>query len=314
MQRRAFFLVPITLVALITSAHAQSNCAPQDRKELILTALDKDGNILDNLRREHLILKLGNAPATIADVAFRKEQPLDMAVLIDASVSQERVLPLAKAAAQSFVKWFATAGQDRVAIVSFSNKPNNNPELSSDVAAAVAAIDQIQLDAPPGFIGGGVVVSVGRPPRTPVLQGSTSLWDVIRTATQMVFAGKAQNRRRVMLLFTDGNDTTSTGKLNGAIEEAAKDDVAVFSIGLADPNFGIDKSALKKLSEQTGGVASFAKKKSQLEITLQEMAKRLRSSYVIGYCAGPNNKGKLQIEVIDPEIRKAKPVLAYKKQ
>ena len=313
MQRRAFLLVLLTLAALVTSAHAQSNCAPLDRKELILTALDKDGNVLDKLSREHLSLKLGNTPATILDVAFHADQPLDIALLIDASISQERVLPLSKAAAKSFIKWFATAGRDRIAIVSFSDRPNNNSGLTSDFAAAVAAIDQINLDIPPGYVGGGMVVSAGPPPRTPVLQGSTSLWDVIRTITQTLFAGKAENRRRVVLLFTDGNDTSSSGKLNGAIEEAVKDDVAVFSIG-SDADYGVDKAALKKLSEQTGGTADFFKKRQQLELALQEMAKRLRDSYVIAYCGGLNTKGKLQVEVLDPEIRKAKPVLAYRKQ
>ena len=314
MQRRAFFLAAlITFAALITSAHAQSNCPPQDRKELILTALDKDGNVLDKLRREHLSLKLGNAPATILNVAFHADQPLDIAVMIDSSLSQERVLPLSKAAAQTFIKSFATAGRDRVATVSFSTKANNNPEWSSDFAAAVASIDQIKLDIPPGYVGGGAMISVGPPPRNRVLPGSTSLWDVVRTAIQTLFAGNAENRRRVILLFTDGNDTASSGKLNGAIEEAVQDDVAVFSVGL-DSDFGLNEGALKKLSEQTGGVTSRAKKKEQLETALAEIAKRLRGSYVISYCGGLNTKGKLQVEVLDPEIRKAKPVLAYKKQ
>jgi hypothetical protein len=40
----------------------------------------------------------------------------------------------------------------------------------------------------------------------------------------------------------------------------------------------------------------------------------LRGNYVVGYCGGGvKDRGKLQLEVVDPEMRKAKPVLAYKR-
>ena len=68
---------------------------------------------------------------------------------------------------------------------------------------------------------------------------------------------------------------------------------------------------LKKLSEPTGGIATFPRKKEAFETALTEVAKRLRSSYVIGYCG--ESKDKLQLEVTDPEIQKKKPVLAYKR-
>lgn len=179
----------ILLAALITfvpgAVQSQSNtatgCAQQQRKELALTILDKNGSVVDNLRAEHLSLKVGNSNATISDVSFHdNDQPLDLVVLIDVSVSQEKVLPLAKAGAQGFINSVATAGRDRVAVVSFSNKSNTNPVLTSDLVAAGIAIDQFQINIPPGYIGGGVVVST-TPPKNPVLVGSTSLWDVIQS-------------------------------------------------------------------------------------------------------------------------------------
>lgn len=47
------------------------------------------------------------------------------------------------------------------AVVSFSHKANNNPVLTSDFDSAKTAIDQIHIEAPPGYVGGGVVVSSG---------------------------------------------------------------------------------------------------------------------------------------------------------
>lgn len=297
-------------------AQTQSTCPPEQRKEIALTAVDKDGKVIESLRAEHLSLKVGGAAATIADVVFQTKYPLDLAVLIDASASQEKVLSTAKAAARAFVASVPATGQDRVAVVSFSDKPIYLQVMSSDLSKLAELIDQIKLDLPPGYVGHGVVVSAGPPPKPGPMPGATSLWDVVTTTTTELFGDKTEKRRRAMLLFTDGVDTSSSGKFNSVIQEANKRDVAVFSIGLADSSFhGTDEQALKKLSEQTGGVAEFpGKKKEQLEAALTEISHHLRGNYVVGYCGGAlKDRAKVQLEVIDPEMRKAKPVLVYKR-
>lgn len=40
----------------------------------------------------------------------------------------------------------------------------------------------------------------------------------------------------------------------------------------------------------------------------------MRGNHVIGYCGGETKaRAKLQLEIIEPEMRKAKPILAYKR-
>jgi Ca-activated chloride channel homolog len=314
--------VTLGLIALVVAftaapppvAQMQSACSPDQRKEFVLTAIDKDGNIVDKLRAEHLSLKVGGAPATISDVVFQTKPPLDLAVLIDTSVSQEAVLPAAKASARAFIASFATQGHDRVGVVSFSDRPVYLERLSSDLSGIAAAIDRIELDVPPGYIGGGVVVSTRPPPPAPI-SGSTSLWDTVGNAITELLGPKTDNRRRVVLLFTDGIDTSSSEKLSVITEEALQSDVAVFAIGLTGSSYSVDQGPLKKLSEQTGGAAEFpGKKKEKIEAALTEIARRLRGTYVVGYCGGAaKDRAKLQLEVVDPEMRKAKPVLAYKR-
>lgn len=305
------FAALITYALRLVQSQSTTGCTSQPRKELVLTVTDKTGNVIDSLRAEHLSLKVGGSNATIFHVAFRNnDQPLDLVVLIDASVSQESVLPLAKVGARSFINSVATDGRDRVAIVSFSNKPITNAVLTADFSVVAAAIEQIKIDKPTGYIGGGVVVST-RPPKKLDIPGSTSLWDAIQNTTQALFGAKPEKRRRAMLVFSDGNDTSSSTTLNAAIEEATKQDITLFSIGLAGPNFSVTEKELKKLSEQTGGVASFPKTKEAFETALTDIAKRLRANYVIGYCG--ELKGKVQVELADPELKKAKLVLAYRK-
>jgi Ca-activated chloride channel homolog len=298
-------------------AQTQSACSPDQRKEFVLTAVDKEDNVVDKLQAGHLSLKVGGAPATISDVVFQTKPPLDLAVLIDASVSQEGVLSITKAAAQAFVASVPIGGQDRVAVVSFSDKPNYVQPLTSDFSGIAAAINDINLDVPPGYVGGGVVMSSGPPPGPGPMAGSTSLWDTITTATATVFGDKSEKRRRAVLLFTDGVDTSSSGKFNAISEEAIGRNVTVFSLGLADEKTfqRVDEQALKKLSEQTGGIAQFpGKKKEKLEAALTQIARHLRGNYVVGYCGGAaKDRAKLQLEVVDAEMRTAKPVLAYRR-
>ena len=310
-------LTPIifaTLVAFMPStAHPQTTCKPQQRKELVATVVDKTGSVVDNLRAEQLSLKIGKSLATISDVKLQNNsEPLDVVILIDASVSQEKALPLAKAGAHSFISSGLSAGRDRVAIVPFSSTPTSNPALTSDFAGASASIDQIQTDRPLGYVGGGVVVGTS-PPRKVPIPGSTSLWDVIGSTNEALFGAGTEKRRRVMLLFSDGNDTSSSSKQNRVTDDLIKHDVAVFSIGLAGDPYGASEGTLKKLSEQTGGVASFPKKKEAVETLITAIGKRLQTSYVVGYCGELKSGDKLQLEVVDPELRKQKPTLTYKR-
>lgn len=309
---KLFIALALIAFATINLARAQSICPPDQRREFVLSAVDKDRKVVDNLQSEHLRLKVGGAPATIADVVFQTNVPLDLAVLIDTSISQQEMLPASKAAARAFLASVPVAGRDRVALVSFSDKPNYLHPMSSDFASAATAINRIELAIPDGYVGGGVVVTA-RPPKPFPRAGTTSLWDVVGAATTEVFAAKTEDRRRVILLFTDGSDTASSGQLNTVIEEALQNHVTIFSIGFG--NWGdVHKGSLKKLSEQTGGIAEFpSTSKKKLEIALTRIARHLRGNYVVGYCGGAaKDRAKIELEVVDPEIRKAKPVLAYK--
>ena len=304
----------ILIISVPSSAQTPADCGTQQRKELVVTVVDPNHAIIDSLRPGHFELKVGKTNAKISDVEFHhNKQPLDIVLLIDASVSQEKVLPLAQTIAKTFITSLVTNGTNRVAVVSFSNKLNYQPVLTSDFDAAKAAIDQIKIDMPPGYVGGGVVVGTS-PPKKLDIPGSTSLWDVIQNTTQTLFGANTEKRRRAMLLFTDGNDTSSSGKFERVIEDANKHDMTVFSIGLPDSiNSYVNEGNLKKLSEHTGGIARFPKNREAVETTVDAIAQQLRAYYVITYCADVNTRDKVRVEITQPDLRKIKPILAYKR-
>jgi hypothetical protein len=74
----------------------------------------------------------------------------------------------------------------------------------------------------------------------------------------------------VLVVFSDGVDTSSSDKLSTTLDEAIKRDVPIFSIGLGYSESTVEERQLKRLSEQSGGVAYFpGKKKEKLEAALQ---------------------------------------------
>ena len=76
---------------------------------------------------------------------------------------------------------------------------------------------------------------------------------------------------------------------------------------------GVNKEALRKLSERTGGRAFFPKKTGDLKNIFAEIGQQLRTQYVISY--GPSNRrngpGKIKVDLVNPDLRKADVQLFY---
>jgi VWFA-related protein len=294
-----------------SQATSQTNCLAQDRKKLLLTAIDKTGRVVTVFRKDDLNLQIGNKSTTILEVVFPIDEPFDLGILIDTSVSQEEVLPLNKLAAGGLVSAVGR-GQDRIALVSFSNAPKYEQSFTTDTKLIVSAMNQLKVELPIGYVGGGVVIS-RTPPVGRSAAGSTSLWDATRKAIVDLFGSDAQGRQRAIVLFTDGQDTSSTGKLKSVIDESLKHDVSVYVIGAAGSQFDVSRDSLKKLSDETGGVARFPKKATDYDSALTEILRRLSAQYRIAYCGIAQEQAKLDIEVVNSDLRKLSPVLAYRR-
>jgi hypothetical protein len=113
-----------------------------------------------------------------------------------------------------------------------------------------------------------------------------------------------------MVLFTDGEDTSSKKKLSEAIEYANRNDVAVFAVGMGDQEFGgPNRDSLKKLAEETGGRAFFPKKAAEESETLRQLADELRSDYLLTYCSSgadvQKKPFKLKVQLTNPQARES---------
>jgi VWFA-related protein len=105
--------------------------------------------------------------------------------------------------------------------------------------------------------------------------------------------------------------------MDAAIERAVKTDAVIYAIGIGDEYYeGVDEGSLRKISERTGGRAFFPKDESDLRAAFEQIQVELRSQYLVAY--SPTNKSKdgtfrrVQIEIVNPELRKQSFRLTYR--
>jgi Ca-activated chloride channel homolog len=286
---------------------------------IFFTAADRQKRFVSNLKREDVRVLEDGAPQQIFTFQPNNDLPLSLAILIDTSGSEERTLPEEKAAARAFLESVMRPEKDEAAVVSFTGEVTLEQGLTGNIARLRRAIDQVEFVPPSGYIGGGVVVG-GTPPISgtqQTLAGSTAIWDAIWATSNELLTDSAEHQRRAIILLTDGEDTISQVHMQDAISRALKADALIYAIGIGDRyQFGINESALKKITEGTGGRAYFPRNERELRDAFAQIQRELREQYLIAY--SPSNKTRdgsyrrVTIEILNPEFRKENLRLTYR--
>lgn len=96
--------------------------------------------------------------------------------------------------------------------------------------------------------------------------------------------------RRVVLVFTDGEDTGSRSNGGDVLDQARREEVMIYAVGLRSDFFNGSRqvrskpdSGLKRLAEETGGGYFELEKTSDLAPTFTRVAQELHSQYVLGF-------------------------------
>ena len=283
---------------------------------LLFTAQDKDRRLLTELKKGDVKIFEDGEEQEISTFQRQVDLPLSLAVLIDTSASQERTLPEEKAAAKSFVQDVIRPEKDEVAIISFTGEATLEQGMTNNLSRLTRAIDRIQFVPPSGMIGGGVIV--GTPPASSnQAAGSTAIWDAIWVTSEEILGPAPDRTRRAIILVTDGVNTYGNKKLDDAVQAALKAQAVVYAVGIGD-NFysNVDESALRKISERTGGRAFFPKDESELRRAFSQIQVEMRSQYLIAYAPTNGKKDgsyrKVDIQMLNPDLTKQKVKLTYR--
>jgi Ca-activated chloride channel family protein len=281
-----------------------------DLTNILFTAVDKQRHFITTLRQDDIRVTEEGQPQEIFTFARQADLPLSLAILVDTSISEERTLPAEKAAAAEFIDTVLRSNKDEAAVVSFTGEATLEQSLTGNSSRVRRALDGVQFVPPSGYIGNGQVA--GTPPisgSNQSVQGSTAIWDAIWVTSDEILSQTSDKTRRAIILLTDGDDTSSHKKIDDAIDRAMKSDAVIYAIGIGDEYYGgINKGALRKITERTGGRAFFPANESELRAAFAEIQLELRSQYLVAYSPTNRNKDgsfrRVQIEIKDPELRK----------
>jgi VWFA-related protein len=289
-----------------------------DLTNILFTAADKQKRLITTLKQEDIRVTEDGHPQEIFTFARQVDLPLSIAILVDTSISEERTLPIEKAAAGSFVDAVLRSNKDEAAVISFTGESTLEQGLTGSATLIRRALDRVEFVPPSGYVSG--IGTVGTPPISGQNQqtaGSTAIWDAIWVTSDEVLTQTSDKTRRAIILLTDGHDSSSKKKMDAAIERAVKADAVIYSIGIGDEYYGgVNKDTLKKVSERTGGRAYFPEDESELRAAFDQIQQELRSQYLVAYSPTNRNKDgsfrRVQIEIINPELRRQNLRLTYR--
>ena len=206
--------------------------------------------------------------------------PINVVVMLDTSGSMTLTIDLLKQAAEQFL--IRLLPDDKARVGAFNDKIQFNARWSNDR-------DQLITDAKDLDYGNG-----------------TRLWDAVGASLDEL---KTIDGRKVILVFTDGDDTESKLRLGTVLDRARADEVMIYAIGLESVYFnGQQKvrtkpdSGLRKIADETGGGYFELTKASDLAPTFTKVAQELHSQYVIGFTptALDNKVHKLVVKMKQP--------------
>jgi Ca-activated chloride channel homolog len=243
------------------------------------TVLDREGRLVPGLQREDFTILDNNKPQELA-IFDNSVRPFSVVVMLDQSASMTANLDLLKAAAEQFVMRMLPADKGQVG--GFSDKIQMSGTFTNDRDDLIAALDELQYGNP------------------------TRLYDAIN---ESMAALRAADGRKVVLVFTDGDDTASRMDLGDVLDRARDEDIMVYAIGLQSEYFDGMRQVrtrpdrgLKRLAEETGGGYFELKKSDDLAPTFTRVAQELHSQYTLGFTPQTldNKEHKLAVRMRDP--------------
>ncbi|HWZ45290.1 MAG TPA: VWA domain-containing protein [Candidatus Saccharimonadales bacterium] len=248
------------------------------------TVTDGRGAPVAGLRQQDFRILEDGVPQTIRLFDKESEMPLSIVMAIDTSESTRRDLKLEVASAKKFSHSIVRP-QDRLAIFQVSENIDQLTRFTADLRAIDRAIDRLDHGA------------------------GTSLYDAIYLAADALIDRQG---RKVLVLITDGGDTTSKTTYNNALRRAQEAEAIVYSIIVvpvaadAGRNLG-GEHALIQISKDTGGKYYYAESIEQLDQAFSQISEELRTQYLIAYypnrriSASPFRKIQVEIDKKEPE-------------
>ena len=256
------------------SAQADEQISDKDGKIVVDTDLvlldvkvvDQENNPIMNLKKEDFIVYEDKIKQTVDNVS-REEVPVSFGLVIDTSGSMKSKLQTVSDASVSLIKQMRV--DDEAFVASFKAEPELVQDFTSDRRELEDAISELYTS------------------------GGTALLDAI-IATADYAQEKGKQRRKALVVISDGLEKNSSVKEKEVMEAIKEDEVQVYLVGFIDEEmeekslFGKSpakkaKDLLSRIADDSGGHAYFPKDVSEIPAIAAQIAKDLRTQYVVSY-------------------------------
>jgi Ca-activated chloride channel family protein len=245
-----------------------------DLVTLVATVAPPAGTKAGTLTRDDFEILEDGVPQEVSDFARDSEVALRMVMLFDTSSSiAPRIRFEQRAAARFFER--VMREQDQAALFSVATDVTVLQDFTSKTSQLTRAVKLLRA------------------------KGATSLYDAIYLAADYL---KPTKGRHVIVLVTDGGDTTSTRDLKSALAAAHDADAVIYAIftGNLSPSLNVQdlaaERALATLSTETGGEVYRPHINSEatddqiddqsireLDSVFERLAEQLRTQYLLGF-------------------------------
>ena len=290
----AFVAVAIATALTITVIRAQDRQKPSFRAgvemvSLTVTVTETGNRYVTDLDQEDFqVFEDG----VRQDVTFfnKRQLPIALSLLLDSSASMEDKLDTLQQAAVNFVNRLRPI--DVAQVVDFDSRVEVRQPFTSNKQALEAAIHQTAAG------------------------GSTSLHNAIYISLKELKKVQAQSeqdvRRQALVVFSDGEDTSSLVSFEELLDVAKRSETAVYTIALrsTEPShskgFREAEFTMRQLAQETGGRSFFPNRIEDLASVYGQIADELSSQYTIGYTSKNQLRNgawrRLVVQVARPNV------------
>jgi Ca-activated chloride channel family protein len=301
-------VLPVLLLPIAAMATPQQQPSPIERPPLAnqtpdiptihvesrlvsvaLNVVDEHGAPVPGLKVEDFELSEDNRAQKISFFDKESTTPLEIVLAIDASESVFTDDRLEREAAKSFVKSLLRE-QDRIDLMAFSDSVDEVVSFTNNEKSIESGLVRMNHG------------------------DATALYDAVFLASErLAEAPSAGGARRVVVLITDGENTTRHGSYDAAIEQAERAGAMIYSLIIVpvDADAGRNtggEHALIQMSRDTGGKYYYVEDKHDLAPAFAHVSDDLRTQYTVGYYApqrGVDSSGlrHIDIRLKDPKLR-----------
>jgi Ca-activated chloride channel family protein len=279
-----FTSIVASLAALTLHAQQPTFRTTVDLVHFGVTVVDKQGKLIGGLTKDDFEIVEGGKKQSVQFFAAGKPEeapPMHIGLLLDTSGSMAVDLKDARSAAIKFVNTLDQAAD--VTLVDFDTEVRVARFSQQDYPRLV---ERIRMRKPDGW---------------------TALYDAIGVYLN---GAQQQEGQKVLVLYTDGGDTTSSLTFRDMLDLCKASDVTVYAVGYMEHQGSgrmRQRDEMQRVAALTGGQAYFPSVPKDLDGVFEKIRQELNARYSLGYLSSdPRTDGawrSVEIKLLRKDLK-----------